>query len=225
MTNVVIDMTLPRLFVVVVWLIAGCATTNSAGSMPSGDTKHWKTYRIEVGDQIVQFTIPPDESPDWPVVDIPKRIDLTQPGIFDQANEGPKLLLRFWDYRASRYAQVSGTLRASILLWYSDIELHTLTNLQAGSENNDLLIASRDIVMGGNPGPKDPKRYEPVSIGGRMGLRVLHRITSPHYIVPIDAHHYLTISVDADVVRSGWQEDAKAAADAILNSIRIEPKT
>jgi hypothetical protein len=110
------------------------------------------------------------------------------------------------------------------LLWHSDQELHSVADLQAASENNDVLIASRDIAMGGEISPKDPKQYEPVSIGGRAGLRVYHRIASPHYVVPIDVHHYLTISVDADVVRSVWQENARAAAAAILQSIKIEKK-
>ena len=218
-------MALRRLVASALWLLlVGCVMMSSVNDLPSGDTRQWKTYRIEVGDQIVQFTIPPSESPDWPAIDIPKKVDLTQPGIFNQANEGPKLLVRFWDYRTSRYAQVYGTLRASILLWRSDIELRTLTDLQAASESNDLLIASRDIAMGGRAGPKDPKRYGPVDIGGRSGLRVLHRITSPHYIVPVDSHNYLTISIDADVTTPGWREDGQAAATAILQSIKIESK-
>jgi len=205
-------------------LFVGCAAMSAAAGLPSGDMRDWKTYRIEVGEQFIQFAIPPNESPDWPKIDIPKKIDLTQAGIFNQVNEGPKLLLRFWDYRTSRYAQVYGTLRASILLWYSDRELRSVADLQAASDSNDVLMVTRDIVTGGNPGPKDPKRYEAVSIGGRASLRVQHKITSPHYIVPIGIHHYLTVSVDADVVRSGWQEDANAAAVAILQSIKIGSK-
>ena len=142
-------------------LLAGCATVSLAGDLPSGDTKHWKTYRVEVGDQVVQFTIPLGESSDWPVVEIPRRIDLGQPRVFNQTGEGPKLLARFWDYRASRFANVDGTLRAYIVLWQSELELRDSAALQAASEESSVLVKAKEIMSGGKGGPRDTKRYEP----------------------------------------------------------------
>lgn len=36
-------------------LLAGCQTLAIAAGRPTGDTKDWKTYRVFVGDRIVQF--------------------------------------------------------------------------------------------------------------------------------------------------------------------------
>lgn len=205
--------------------LVGCATMSGAASLPSGDTRAWTTYRIEVGSQVVRFAIPRGESPDWPTFLIPKRIDLENPSIFDRANTGPKLLGRFWDYRTSRFAQVNGTLRAHILLWRSEKRLDDTVALQSALEENAELTRIKDVVQGGSGGPHDVMRFESAVVGGRTGLLVHHQIGPAHYAVILDAHHYLTIYISgSSVTRSGWREDARAAADAILNSIRIEPK-
>jgi len=156
---------------------------------------------------------------------IPKQIDLDKPNIFDRANAGPELLGRFWDYRAGRFAQVDGTLRAYILLWQSERTLSDAAALQAAVDENAKLSRIKDVIQGGSGGPLDAMRFEPAVVGGRSGLLVHHQISPAHYAVSLDAHHYLTIYVSgSSVTRPGWREDARAAADAILQSIRIEPK-
>lgn len=206
-------------------VLAGCATMSGAASLPKGDTKNWVTHRVDVGDQVVQFTIPPGESPDWPAFEIPKRIDLKDPDVFDRANAGSGLLRRFWDYRTSRIAQVDGTLRAYVLLWQSEKTLDDTAALQAAVEENAELTRIKDVMQGGSGGPHDVMRFEPAVVGGRAGLLIHHQTSPAHYAVTLDAHHYLTIYVNgSSVTRPGWREDARAAADAILGSIRIEPK-
>lgn len=204
-------------------VLMGCAAMSGAASLPTSDTKNWVTYRVEVGDQVVQFTIPPGESPDWPAFAIPKRIDLKNPDIFDRANTGPGLLRRFWDYRTSRISQADGTLRAYILLWQSEKTLNDTAALQAAVEENAQLTRTKEVMQGDSRGPRDVMRFEPAVVGGRTGLLVHHQTSPAHYAVTLDAHHYLTIYVSgSSVTRPGWREDARAAADAILQSIRIE---
>lgn len=217
--------TIRCLVTVLIVALEGCATTSGPASLPSGDTKNWVSYRVEVGDQVVQFTIPPGESPDWPAFAIPKRIDLENPGIFDRADAGPGLLRRFWDYRSGRSARVDGTLRAYILLWRSENRLDDAAALQAAVEENAKLTRIRDAMRGGSGGPPDVMQFVPAVVGGRAGLLVRHQTSPTHYAVSLDAHHYLTIYVSGSSVTSpGWREDAKAAANAIMNSIHIEPK-
>ena len=210
--------------VLVAVTLIGCATMSGAASLPSGDTRSWATYRVEVGDQVVQFTIPPGESPDWPAFVIPQRIDLERQGTFDRANVGPELLARFWDYRTSRFAQVDGTLRAYILLWQSEKALDSAAALQAAVDENAKLSRIKDVMQGGSGGPPDAMQFESAVVAGRAGLLVHHQTSPAHYAVSLDTHHYLTIYVSgSSITRPGWREDARAAADAILHSIRIEP--
>jgi len=210
-------------FVALCLLFAGCATLSPAGSLPSGDTRHWKIHRIEIGNHVVQFTIPTGESSDWPAFEVPKQIDLSKSKLFNDVNQGPDLLSRFWDYRISRYGDVDGTLRAVIILWNSDRELSDEKELRDGAIDNDELEKNRDVKNGRKRAPNE-KRYEQTNIAGKKGYLVHQRISGAYYIVPVDLHHYLTIYVGTDVTRSGWREDSKSAAEAILQSIKIEPK-
>ena len=212
------------LAVVLSFVLTGCIAMEAAASLPSGDTKNWKTYRVEVGDQVVQFTIPPEESSDFPSFEIPQRIDLAQAGIFNQAQIGPKLLNRYWDYRTSRFAAVNGTLHAYILLWRSEGLLDSVDALRGAIEDNGKLLKMKELADGGRGGPPDAVRFETATVGGRTGLLEIHQITSPSYVVPVDPHHYLTISISVGVANPDWRADAQGAADAILKSIRIEPK-
>jgi hypothetical protein len=224
MMSEVTTMALRELIASVLWLLlAACASVSAVGSLPSGDTRQWKTYRVEVGDQIVQFTIPLGESPDWPEFEIPKKIDLANPKLFNQMNQGPDLLSRFWDYRTSRYGKVEGTLRAIVIVWSSELEIRNEESLKDAEIGNDQLEKMKDVMEGRKRAPNE-KRYEQAELGNRKGFLVHQRISDSYYLVPIDHHHYLSVYVGSSVARPGWREDAHAAVAAILQSIKIEPK-
>ena len=212
-----------RLIASTSWLLLTACVTVSPGSLPSGDTRQWKAYRVEIGDQVVQFAIPPGESPDWPEFEVPKKVDLTNFGQFNQMNQGPDLLSRFWDYQTLRYRNVEGTLRAIIIVWNSELEIRDEETLKAAETNNDQLEKTKDAMEGRKRAPNE-KRYEPAELGGKKGFLVHQRISDSYYVVPVDHHHYLSVYVGADVARPGWREDAQAAADAILKSIKINSK-
>jgi hypothetical protein len=204
----------------------GCATMSGATSLPSGNTKNWITYHVEIGDQMVQLTIPPGLSKDFLDPPVPTHIDLLQPGLFDETGLGPRLLSRHWDYRSSSFALVDGTLHAAIWVKYNKKVLSDLSALQAAIKESQELSRIQDVMKGGYIGPPNPPtRFDATNIGDREGLYVHYKTSLPDYAVAIDDHHYLVIYLDSSgVTNPGWREDAKAAADAILNSIRIEPK-
>ncbi len=206
--------------------LVGCAVMGVAASLPSGDTKSWKTYSVEVGDQVVQFTIPPGVSKDFLDPPVTQHIDLQQPGLFDQTGLGPRLLSRHWDYRSSPFALVDGTLHAAIWLKNSEKPLTDSNALRAAVSEGQELSRIKDVMNGGYTGPPNPAtKFDATSVGGRQGFYVHYQTSLPDYVVAIDSHHYLVIYVDSSgVTHAGWREDAKAAANAILNSIRIEPK-
>ena len=206
--------------------LVGCATMSGATSLPSGDTRNWITYRVEVGGQVVQFMIPPGVSKDFLDPTVPQHIDLQQPGLFDQAGSGPRLLSRHWDYRSGPFALVDGTLHAAIWLKNSEKPLIDSNALQAAVSEGQELSRIKDLMNGGYTGPPNPTtKFDAISVGGLQGFYVHYQTSLPDYVVAIDAHHYLVIYVDSSgVTNVGWREDAKAAADAILSSIRIEPK-
>lgn len=57
----------------------------------------------------------------------------------------------------------------------------------------------------------------------RNYLRGVGSPSEPRDVVPFDCYHYLGISLRCGgFTRDDWRADAKAAADAILESIRIE---
>jgi len=205
-------------------LLAGCATLSSP-RLPSADTRDWTAYQIEIGNQTVRFEIPPDESTDFPAFEIPRKIDLSDPRIFDQSGSGPELLARFWDYRTSRSAPVDGTLRAYILLWHSEGELTNVAALASALAENASLTKVKELLQGGTGGPHDKLKFEPLLVAGKQGLLVHHETSPAHYAVALDEHHYLTIYVSgAGVTRPDWRENARAAAAAIFYSIQIESR-
>jgi len=214
-----------RILTIAIWLLLDVETASFAADLPSRDTKDWKLHRIDLGKQIVIFKVPQGESADWPRFDIPSRLTLDSPNLFDEAGEGPKLLARSWDYRANRFSIVYGTLHAYLVLWRSESELKSTDALRRAEEMSSDMIRATDIRRGGRGGPRDIKRYEVVTIGGKEGLLVRHSTTTPHYAVAVDANHYLTISisVQSNVSSPSWRVDAQGAVQEILRSIRIEP--
>lgn len=209
------------------FFLVGCATMSVATNLPSGDTKNWITYQVEVGDQVVQFTIPPGLSKDFLDPPVPHRIDLQQSGLFDQTGSGPRLLSRHWDYRSNPTALVDGSLHAAIWVKRNEKILNDLSALAAAVREGYDLSRAKDIMGGGYIGPPNPPiRFDAANIGSRHGLYIHYKTALPDYAVTIDDHHYLVIYIDSSgVTQPGWREDAKAAADAILQSIRIEPKS
>jgi hypothetical protein len=207
--------------------LAGCAAMSVAASLPSGDTRNWKTYQVEVGDQVIQFTIPPGVSKDFLDPPVPSQIDLQQPGLFDKTGRGPRILSRHWDYRSSPFALVDGTLNAVIWVKYSEKSLIDLSALQLVVSEGQELSRMKDLVKGGYTGPPNPPtKFDSANVGGRQGLYVHYQTSLPDYVVAIASHHYLVIYIDSSgVSRPDWRADAKAAADAILRSIQIEPKS
>jgi len=189
-----------------------------------GDTKHWKTYRVEVGAHIVQFTIPPGESKDLPPFEIPSRIDLTREGTFDQALMGPRLLQRGWDYRESRFSHVDGSLTARIGLRRSEKPLNDAAALQEAVKESSRLFAMKRYLESGLTGQSDnPNGFSPTVVGGRNAWRVSYEMSPPALVVALDETYYLNITLlygGMTDPKSGAA--AKAAAAAILDSIRIE---
>lgn len=206
--------------------LAGCVAMSVASGLPSGETKNWITYRVVVGDQVVRFAIPPGINEEFLDPPVPQRIDLLKPGIFDQAGLGPRLLSRHWDYRSSPTALVDGTLHAAIWLKSSEKPLVDSGALQAAVREGQELSRAKDVLSGGYTGPPNPViRFDATNVGGRQGFYVHYQTSLPDYVVAIDSHHYLVVYIDSSgVTNPGWREDAKAAAGAILNSIRIEPE-
>ena len=213
-----------RLIVLMAVTLVGCATMGTATDLPSGDTKNWITYRVEVSDQIVQFTIPPGVNNDFLDPPVLQRIDLQQHGLFDETGQGPRILSRHWDYRGSPFALVDGTLVAKILLIQSEKPLSDLSALQAAISERQALLHKKDVNSGEYTGPPNPPTsFEFTNVGGRQGFKVHYTTTLPDYAVAIDDHHYLIIYLDSSgVARPGWREDARAAANAIFQSLSIE---
>jgi hypothetical protein len=212
--------------VLVVFAVAGCQAVVVAAGRPSADTSGWKTYRVEVGAHVVQFTIPPGESREFPGFTIPTRVDLTSADAFDEALAGPTLLRRVWDYRASRFVVVDGSLSAGISVNRSERSLDSLNALKTTVEEASELYAMKMYAEEGRRRASNkPVRFERVSIADRDAWRVSYELMRPGYVVPLDEHFYLGIGVDLDgFSRADWRADAKAAADAILKSIRIESR-
>jgi|JI10StandDraft_1071094.scaffolds.fasta_scaffold167338_2 hypothetical protein len=220
-----------RVFLVVAFVIVmnGCATMSDARNLPSGDTRNWITYRVEVGDQIVQFTIPPGLNKEFLDPPVPQSIDLHQPGLFDEAGLGPSVLSRHWNYQKNFYTHVDGTLEVTLSLKRSEGVLNGLDSLRQAivksSERHRQKRIADQRSSGGYIGPPNPPiRFEELIVAGRPGLRVHFKLMLPDYEVALNDHYYLVIYINSSVTEPGWREDAKAAAAAIFNSIRIDPK-
>ena len=204
--------------------LAGCQAVVTAAGRPSADISRWMTYRVEVGAQIVQFSIPPGESREISAFTIPTRIDPSRADLFDETLAGPALLSRMWDYRESRFVVVDGSLSAGITVNRSDRPLDSLDALKAAVEDADKLYVGKMYAEEGRRRASDkPVRFDPVRIADRDAWRVTYEISGSHYVVPFDRYHYLGISLrSGGFTRDDWRADANAAAGAILKSIRIE---
>lgn len=123
--------------------LAGCQAVITAAGRPSADITHWTTYRVEVGAQIVQFSIPPGESREFSAFTIPTRIDLGRADLFDETLAGPALLSRMWDYRESGFVVVDGSLSAGITVNRSDRPLGSLDALKAAVEDANKLYVMK----------------------------------------------------------------------------------
>ncbi|WP_325143118.1 hypothetical protein [Dokdonella sp.] len=184
------------------------------------------TYRVDLGDQVLQFAIPPGISEDFLDPPVPQRIDLQNPNAFDEVGSAG-ILSRHWDYRKNGFAPHEGTLTAAIAVNFSEKPLDDLSALQGALRRQADLIYKQAVVRDPkyNGPPIPPLRFDPIKVAGRDGWYVSYRVLPSGYVVPLDKHHYLGIGVYNSVTRPDWREDAQAAANAILNSIHIGPKS
>jgi hypothetical protein len=206
-------------------VLTGYATLVGAASLPSGDTQDWVTYHVILGDQILQFEIPPGVNRDFMDTPVPKRIDLQNRDAFDEAGSAG-ILSRHWDYRKNCFAPHEGTLTAAIGVNFSEQPLDGLTALRGALRRQADLIYKQALIR--DPeyrGPRiSPSRFDPAKVAGRDGWHVSYRVLPSGYVVPLDTHHYLGVGIYNSVSRPDWRADAQAAARAILESIRIEPR-
>ena len=197
----------------------GCAANGSAANFPSGNVKSWLAYSVIIGDHVVRFAIPPGINDDFLDSPVPQAINLEQPGLFDETGEGPRLLSRHWSYKKSRFDSAPGILTAYIGLKSSKIILRDMSDLQAAVIEHERLRRIKD-----DSGPPDHLSFEQVRLNAGDALLIYHQISPPTFAVPLDAHHFLLIYINGnDVSEPEWREDARAAAKAILDSIRIDP--
>jgi len=201
-------------------LTTGC---QSAGYRPTGDTARWITHRVDLGETIVEFSIPPGESPEFSAFPVPSRVDVTRSDLFDQALQGPRLLYSAWDYRSGAMSAVDGTLTAYMQIHRSERPLDSMQALKHAIEERGRLIATLEYAESGRSGPSNfPVQFDRVTVGGREALRVRFEITRPSYAVVVGRHAYLMFNLgSSSVQRPDWKKDAEAARDAIFESIRI----
>lgn len=203
-------------------LSVGCGGVAISSTRPTADTRTWKTYRVQVDDQIVQFTVPPGESGDYPVFNIPQRLDLGGRGVFDEIGLGPYLLRRHWEYRSSRFVHADGGLHANIGLRRSEHSLIGDDALKTAVIENNLRFEETDGVV---PEAQNvPIQFYPLTIGERSWIRVRYRLSGYEYVTPLDDRNYIEVSISVGgFTRQDWRADAEAAANVILQSIRIFP--
>lgn len=209
------------LMLLIALLLTGAS---QAAGMPDGNTRKWKTYRVEVGTHVVQFTIPPGESRDYLPFEIPSRIDIAREGTFDQALKGPFLLERAWDYRKNRFSVVDGSLTAYIGLRRSEKPLNDMAALREAVTESSRLLAMQRYLRSGSVGrSNNPDGFSPAQVAGRSAWRVSFEMSQNAFVVAVDTVHYLQITVSyGGVTEPTFRADAKAAAAAIFESIRIE---
>ncbi|HJU40747.1 MAG TPA: hypothetical protein VJ724_14350 [Tahibacter sp.] len=213
------------------WLLLGFlaflgAACQSAGYKPSGDTSRWIAHRIDLGENTVEFSIPPGESPEFGTFPVPRAVDVTRAELFDEALQGPRLLDSAWDYRAGPMSPVDGTLTAHMQIHHSERPLDSMQALQRAIEERSHLREALRYAKSGDSGLRNlPTRYESVQVGGREAFRIRFEIASPSYAVIVGRHTYLLFAIrSSSIQRPEWKSDADAARDAIFQSIRISPR-
>lgn len=207
-------------------LLAGCQANVLAKSPLLGDAEQWSAYRVQVADQIVEFTIPPKESKAFVGFRIPERIDLdSDRSVFDEVGKGPDLLRRFWDYRASRFSPVDGTLEAIIGIYLSEYPLDDVIALRNALESSSRRFAEKMLREEGHPRAPNPVvGLAPAEFLGEGWFRVDYKLSGSYYVTRLDRIHFLKVAVRPNgFSRNDWQEDAQAAGQRILRSIRIYP--
>jgi len=206
-------------------LLFGLAVCQAAWATQFLADKRWKTYQVDLGRSVVEFSIPDGESHEFPLLPIPARIDSEAKGAFDQAGIGPVLLERSWDYRKSRLVAVQGNLHAHIGLRHSEAPLAEPSDLRRAVEESARLWEEMQFLKSGRPRPtvtNEPVRFEDAIVGGRAGFLVRFRMSSPRYVVPVAEHVYLEISCrTGGFFDDQWEADAKHAAEKIVGSIRV----
>lgn len=181
-----------------------------AAGMPDGDTGKWKTYRVEVGMHVVQFTIPPGESRDFMPFEIPSRIDTAREGVFDQALKGPSVLDLAWDYRKSRFSVVDGSLTAYIGLRRSEKPLSDMAALREAVTEASRLSAIQNYLRSGSVGRSDnPGGFSPAQVAGAQRMAGFLRNVQNSLFVALDSAHFLRITI-----RYGGVTNPKSKADA-----------
>jgi hypothetical protein len=210
-------------FVIVCLILVACQTMAAVAEHPSADTRDWVVHRVQVDDEIVEFSIPDGGSADFSAFSVPDKVDLSGADSFDENNEGPSLLRRAWDYRENRYSEVDGTLRVYIGIGLSSRPLKGEGDIKGAIlEGSDLY--ARNMARG-RPGLLDPPvQISKMKLDGVSWTRVDYKLSGTYFVSPIDRYHYLKVSLRAGgFSRPDWRSDAQAAADAILRSVRIFP--
>lgn len=213
-----------RMMLTCLVLLTGCVSV--AAERPTGDMKGWKSYRVEIGESIVSFRVPPGESKEFMSRPVPARIDSANKKLFDEAGIGPNLLDRYWDYKDNKLFGVEGTLRFIIAVRRSNESIENHKALQNAVEETSRLSSVLQSLEEGKPlASNRPMHYEPVQVAGKDGLLVRFEISPSAYVFAIDQYHYLRISYSAGGFRDPiWRAEALAAAESILQSIRIDPR-
>lgn len=201
-------------------LVSAC----SASPPRLGDLSNWEPHRIGLGRKVLEIKIPPGMNREFLDERVPPFVDLSQPGLFDGAGQGPQLLARHWEYRAGMTTIPDGMLTATIFVHRSAIPLSGLESLKkCVAESLKLEAADRYAKSGIAGATNDIVSADVVKIAGKEGLRVQYSASPSDYVVPLDASHYLAISVRyAGFTKAEWERDAKAAAFAILSAMHIE---
>jgi len=202
------------------------ANATPTTTFPSGNTKNWNTYQVEIRGHIVRFRAPPYESSDHPEFKVPSKIDVENAKTFHQNNRGPNLLWQHWDYRKNRFVTNYGTLDALIRVNRSEVPLSDMEDLlNAISRNHDLNHRADEAEAGRSVFFDPIVHTETCEIGGKRALLVEYKVAKGIYYVPLDSELYLSVSFDADgVTEPGLREDAQDAANQMLHSIRIDEK-
>jgi hypothetical protein len=199
----------------------GCQTV---GYKPTGETHQWIAYRIDLGESVLEFSLPPGESRQFPAFPIREHVDINRSDLYDDALIGPRLLDRTWDYAPGPLSMVEGTLRAFILLRRSEQALDSMEALKSAIEENSKLEDAARYLESGRRLPSTlPTQFAMSSVGGQEALKLRAGVPAPVFAVAVGRHAYIELYVQVSDFhkRPDWRKDAEAAHDAIFRSIRI----